>query len=70
MKDQISSFQSRGLATAFCGSAQLDRQTQEGIRTGSFQLVYVTPEAFMDNAFYTSMLLESMEGEFSGLHCC
>lgn len=59
MKDQVSSFQFRGMTAAFCGSEQRDRDTQEGIRAGRFQLVYITPEALVDNAWHRSMLLES-----------
>ena len=60
MKDQVSSFQSRGMTAAFCGSEQRDKDTQEGIRRGRFQLVYATPEALVDSAWYRSMLLESV----------
>ena len=60
MKDQVSSFQSRGMTAAYCGFEQRDRDTQEGIRGGRFQLVYITPEALVDNAWHRSMLLESV----------
>lgn len=60
MKDQVSSFQSRGITAAFCGSEQRDKDTQEGIRGGRFQLVYATPEALVDSAWYRCMLLESV----------
>ena len=59
MKDQVSSFQSRGMTAAFCGSEQRERNTQEGIRAGRFQLVYITPEALIDSAWHISMLMES-----------
>ena len=59
MKDQVTSFQGRGLKAVSCASDQT-RATQEHVRAGHFQLVYVTLESLVDNTYYRGMLLENV----------
>ena len=60
MKAQVDAFQGRGLSAAFCGSHQEDQETLDRIRAGCYQLVYITPEALVNNTVYRNMLLESV----------
>lgn len=59
MKDQVASFEKRGITAAFCGSEQKNLDVYKSIRAGRVQLVYITPEALVENSFHRSMLLES-----------
>lgn len=59
MKDQVASFEKRGITAAFCGSEQKDSEVYRSIRAGKVQLVYISPEALVENSFHRSMLLES-----------
>ena len=60
MTDQVNAFEIRGLTAASCGSHQTDRETLDRIRAGCYQLVYITPEALVNNTTYRNMLLESV----------
>ena len=60
MKDQVDAFKDRGLSAAFCGSQQTEKKTLDRIREGCYQLVYITPEALVNNTIYRNMLLETV----------
>ena len=60
MKDQVDAFKGRGLSAAFCGPQQTEKETIDRIRAGCYQLVYITPEALVNNTIYRSMLLDTV----------
>lgn len=59
MMDQCDKFKSLGMSADYVGEAQKDRQAIERVISGEAQLVFISPEAIMNNPRYRQMLLSS-----------
>ena len=59
MKDQVARFEKQGITAAFCGSKQTNIDIYKAIRAGKVQLVFIMPEALVDNSYHRSMLAEN-----------
>lgn len=55
MEDQVRKYMARGLQAAFIGIAQKDEVVREGVASGKYQLVYMSPEAMLLNLRWREM---------------
>ena len=60
IKNQVSMFQSKGLKAGYIGASQADQHMITDILQGTYQLVYTSPEALVNNTTYRSMLLKEV----------
>lgn len=57
MMDQKNKFTPRGISTELLGEDQKDEKVIASVRSGSIQLVYISPESLLCNSNYRKMLL-------------
>ena len=55
MKDQVSTFRSKGLSSAFI-SSESPREVKLGVLSGDYQLVYFSPESILSNRKWRDLL--------------
>ena len=60
MVDQRAKFSPLGLTVEFVGEAQEDRDAVRRVIAGKVQLVYLSPEAILNNSVYRQMLLSEV----------
>ena len=63
MVDQCDKFKSLGMSADYVGETQDDRLAIERIVSGKTQLVFISPEAIINNQRYREMLLSSVYEE-------
>ena len=56
MQDQVSFLKSKGIRAAYIGEEQADEHVKEDVKYGKFQLVYGSPESFLQNQCWQKML--------------
>ena len=56
MVDQCEKFKSLGISADYVGESQNDRLAMQRVISGEAQLVYISPEAIINNPKYRQML--------------
>ena len=57
MMEQRSKFSVKGVSSEFVGELQQDVEAMRGVKSGAFQLVYISPESLLQNPQWRDMLL-------------
>ena len=63
MVDQCEKFKSLGMSADFLGEAQEDKLAMQRVISGEAQLVFISPEAIINNPKYRQMLSTSVYKE-------
>ena len=56
MQDQVSFLKSKGIRAAYIGEEQADERVKKDVENGKFQLVYGSPESFLQNQRWRKVL--------------
>ena len=57
MRDQVATFNSKGVSSAFVNSETESRANYEKVRQGGFHLVFISPECLLLNRMWRDILL-------------
>lgn len=60
MRDQVNFLLSKGIKAAFLGEEQEDEQLKKNVEKGKYQVVYGSPETFLLNKRWRSMLINDV----------
>lgn len=63
MIDQCEKFKSLGMSADYVGEAQEDKLAMQRVISGEVQLVFISPEAIINNPKYCQMLSSSVYKE-------
>lgn len=63
MVDQCEKFKSLGMSADYVGEAQEDKLAMQRVISGEVQLVFISPEAIINNPKYRQMLSSSVYKE-------
>ena len=56
MMEQRSKFSVKGVSSEFVGELQHDVKAMRGVKSGAFQLVYISPESLLQNPQWRDMV--------------
>ena len=56
MMEQRSKFSVKGVSSEFVGKLQQDVEAMRGVKSGTFQLLYISPESLLQNPQWRDML--------------
>ena len=60
MMEQCSKFTMKGISAEFIGQLQQDILAMRSVKSGKFQLLYISPESLLNNPQWREMLLQKV----------